>query len=1346
MLKCKNELSIINKHLQKYDSKLDSSSLTSNSKNKNVKLPILKLEPFDGKPENWVSFIENFNCTVNYNEDLSNIQKMTYLRNLLQGPAQASITGLALTNENYETAFDVLKRRYDNKQALISSHMRKLLSLERINSINRIEMLRKFFVSLEIQVRSLENLGISSNMYGPLLIPIILEKIPEELTLIINHQYNNNDNWDVKSIIDFLTNELSAREQTLTNSFNKSEQFFTAETLHTGTNNREPYQTYPSNSFNRGSHHNLRRNNLDKGSYFKRNTPRDLHKLNKCLFCEQPHKSQNCRSITNIQSRKKIISDKKLCFKCLESGHISKQCLSRIKCFKCGRHHHSALCIDTQNFNLQNQAVGQLTSIAEATSEGYQSILLQTASAQVFDNNAKLHSCRILFDNYSQLSYLSPNLHKKLKLRTLEVLDKVELPVKCLFGRTIQIICYVKEICSPLNGQYISEAKQKSRHLNRLRLADYNLNGDDKIIREYKDSHPIALKSQLGFLLSGPIYIDKLNNNESGCNVNTTHVMLVDSTNSKSLVKDSMAFIWGIGEFENSQFDIIDNFRHTINYNEAQKQYSVRLPFKENHFPICDNYSLCINRLKYLQKRLSKDKRLLQSYNDIIKDQSLQGIIEPVHYLPHRPVLRSDKITSKVRIVFDASSAAEGPSLNECLSAEPSLTTSLYGVLLRSQKIAYIADIEKAFLQIALPPLDRDYVRFLWFKDLNGINSSNIYTKEIISYRLCRVLFDVTSSPFLLSATLKKHAERYIDSDPNFVYKLMNTLHVDNLNAGANSIYAAFQFYQKCKYHLQEAGFNLRKFESNCKDLENLVNEQSFKSHNTTKVLGLNWNKEKDILTFDLAKVLTEMKANPTKRDILRFIASIFDPLGIINPVVVRLKIFFQEVCSSKVEWDTKLEDIICWTDSTIALHWINNTKKVYHTFIQKRVRKIREDFDITHWKYVDSRNNPADIASRGTDIVGLRNCKHWFNGPLFLCNNLNDWPKFDLVNQPMNIVEEILTNIVASDTSINLNMVDIKKLNSYTLLIRVTALVLRFIRNLKKKKAKKSLKLSPLDSSEIDYALKIWIQYTQQTITSTKNYKQIQRDLNLRKVDGIIRCYGRLENAPIPSDMKYPIFLPRDSEFTDLVIYYHHSIVMYNGVKETLNQLRTESCVCSLRRFIAKRGASVEITSDNGSHLISKVTQDFISSRGISWHFNPPAAPLWGGYFERLVAPTKRCLRKVIANARLTYEELLTILAEVEAVVNNRPITFTYNKPGDTPLTPNHLLYGRTLNFLAIEDDNIEYNLNARSAYISNVLNHYWKRWRDEYVTELREYHKHIKWKGNKSNCNKRRGINTRS
>ena len=147
--------------------------------------------------------------------------------------------------------------------------------------------------------------------------------------------------------------------------------------------------------------------------------------------------------------------------------------------------------------------------------------------------------------------------------------------------------------------------------------------------------------------------------------------------------------------------------------------------------------------------------------------------------------------------------------------------------------------------------------------------------KEISSYRLCRVLFGVTSFSFLLSATLITNAERYIGNDPIFVHKLMSSLHVDNLITGADCINTALDFYQKAKY-LQDAGFNLRKFESNCKELENLINEQNFQPLSTIKVLGLHWNKENDIITFDLSK-LTDTKTTPTKREILRLIASIFD-------------------------------------------------------------------------------------------------------------------------------------------------------------------------------------------------------------------------------------------------------------------------------------------------------------------------------------------------------------------------------------------------------------------------------------------------------------------------------------
>ena len=200
------------------------------------------------------------------------------------------------------------------------------------------------------------------------------------------------------------------------------------------------------------------------------------------------------------------------------------------------------------------------------------------------------------------------------------------------------------------------------------------------------------------------------------------------------------------------------------------------------------------------------------------------GIIEHVneiseagvsHYLPHRPVIRNDKSSTKVRIVFDVSaSKSNTPSLNACLYVGPSLTPLLFDVLVRFRFCKYLvmADIEKAFLQIGLLPSHRDFVCFLWFENIHNIDFTCFENNVLTEYRLCRVLFGVASSPFLLTATLIKHALLFEKVDPEFVYKLLESLHVDDLLSGANELNDAFEFYIKCKERLKQAGFNLRKF------------------------------------------------------------------------------------------------------------------------------------------------------------------------------------------------------------------------------------------------------------------------------------------------------------------------------------------------------------------------------------------------------------------------------------------------------------------------------------------------------------------------------------------------------
>ena len=127
--------------------------------------------------------------------------------------------------------------------------------------------------------------------------------------------------------------------------------------------------------------------------------------------------------------------------------------------------------------------------------------------------------------------------------------------------------------------------------------------------------------------------------------------------------------------------------------------------------------------------------------------------------------------------------------------------------------------------------------------------------------------------------------------------------------------------------------------------------------------------------------------------------------------------------------------------------------------------------------------------------------------------------------------------------------------------------------------------------------------------------------------------------------------------------------------------------------------------------------------------------APWWGGAFERMVQSTKRCLRKIIGRAKLTQDKLLTAVVEIEAVINSRPLSYISATVCEEPLTPSYLIVGRRLLNLPDhlgyvcdpDDNNFEIDtsqLTKRMRYLASILNHFWRRWRLEYLNELRESH----------------------
>ena len=268
------------------------------------------------------------------------------------------------------------------------------------------------------------------------------------------------------------------------------------------------------------------------------------------------------------------------------------------------------------------------------------------------------------------------------------------------------------------------------------------------------------------------------------------------------------------------------------------------LPWKENTPPLPDNFELCCRQLDSLIRRLKQNSPFLAEYNSVIRDQLSRWIIEVVddpsldehdrvHYLPHHGVVRHDKTTSKLRIVYDASAKTTGPSLNDCLYTRPSFGQSIFDILLRFRfhRVALAGDIEKAFLMISVQEKDRDSLRFLWTHKVNG------EVPEVIVLRFTRVVFGVNSSPFLLNATIDHHMRKYQEIDPLFVEKFLSSIYV---SLGLNDVESIYELYLKSKSRLAEAGFKLRKFVTNLEELHCRVNANEQTTKEQDKVVSPN--------------------------------------------------------------------------------------------------------------------------------------------------------------------------------------------------------------------------------------------------------------------------------------------------------------------------------------------------------------------------------------------------------------------------------------------------------------------------------------------------------------------------
>jgi ribonuclease HI len=226
----------------------------------------------------------------------------------------------------------------------------------------------------------------------------------------------------------------------------------------------------------------------------------------------------------------------------------------------------------------------------------------------------------------------------------------------------------------------------------------------------------------------------------------------------------------------------------------------------------------------------------------------------------------------------------------------------------RANRYAVTTDIEKAFLNIGLDADDRDVTRFFWLSDPDDPSSA------LQTYRFKSVLFGATCSPYILNATILKHLST-VKCD--FTKQISKDLYVDNIISSVPDKETLMNFYKCSREFFQKAGFNLRSWASNYENLRDIARTEDFIDEDTTtKVLRMRWDSENDILTFPHRCNMISISHPLTKRELLKQSASIYDPLGILNPLTVRSKLLLQSLWQRKLDLDEILpEDVTAeWT------------------------------------------------------------------------------------------------------------------------------------------------------------------------------------------------------------------------------------------------------------------------------------------------------------------------------------------------------------------------------------------------------------------------------------------------
>ncbi|XP_067209986.1 uncharacterized protein [Linepithema humile] len=949
--------------------------------NINVRLPRIDLPSFAGSYEDWRPFRDVFISIIHQSTVLSTIQKMQYLKAALKGEAADVISSLELSADNYVEAWDMLNERYDNQRVIVQKHIKAIFDLPVLVREGHAELRQLLDTSLK-HLRALKVLKRSTDKWDDLLVHIVTSKLAPATNKEWETSLKSADVPTFKELIDFLSQRCRALEAI----------------------DRKPQLNASSNK-------------PEKNASKKYTAAHAVTDKTACSFCKGDHPIYCCSKFQALSIDKRIaeIRQRKICLNCLKStDHRAGNCNAG-SCKKCHKRHNTLLHLESDKqaessvpksteSNTHEQAQDQVArSVNHATRAAGHQFLLSTAVVHIQDIKGNPYPCRALLDCGSQSNFITMELVEKLKLKQVPScvpihgvgnsnaathgLVKVIMRSR-LNGFKAELNCFVlRQITQELPTTTIKNA---DIHIpTGIKLADPEFMESAKIdlllgvevfwnlicVGQIKatDTQPCWQKTQLGWIAAGK-FLTRQCSNLTLCNLTANEEL-----------NHAMRRFWEIEQgARNDQLTLEERNceeHFAKNYiRNSEGRFIVKLPVKtEEMSQLGQSRDIAVHRFKGLERRFKRQPSLKGDYVEFMREYATLGHMKELrgeqstaalhYYIPHHCVIKEENSTTKLRVVFDAScKTSSGISLNDALMIGPVLQQDLISIILRFRtfKYALIADIEKMYRQVLVDETQLPLQRIVWREDPD---------EPLKEFELLTLTYGTGPASFLAIKALRTLATLERENYPVGSRITLRDFYVDDLITGANSRTEALQILNETTKLLHQGGFVLKKWASNERDL--LINVSNL-SHAATRALdregvcrtlGIRWNPVDDVFQYNIT-VRENHEQRATKRKVLSFIARIFDPLGLLGPVVVIAKLLIQTLWTLHLDWDESLPVNV----HTEWKAYLSQIKQLNNFCIPRNAMEIHPIVRIELHGFCDASQNAygACLYIRVTDQDGI--------------------------------------------------------------------------------------------------------------------------------------------------------------------------------------------------------------------------------------------------------------------------------------------------------------------------------------------------------------------------------------